>query len=164
MKQVTGQQFQDALQALGFATEMFMDRHYFRPSFEWVRIFGQWCRRHPVEYEPELFDCDNITEQQVREADHANRIRTDATNVAKASDHTLVMCIVDIPTGQSLNGIAGPAPEQVAATGFDYARHATGIVWCDDGACYFIERQTGEYTHAQDAIDRGLCRPVYSRM
>lgn len=164
MKHVTGIQFQDALQALGFNTEMFMDRRYFRPSFEWVRIFGEWCRRHPVDYEPEVFDCDNITEQQVIEADNANRIRTDATNVAKTSDHTLVMCIVDIPAGKSLNAVNGPTPEKVEETGFDVVRHATGLVWCDDGDFYFVERQTGKMTHAQNAIDRGDCRPVYSRM
>lgn len=164
MKHVTGQQFKAALEKLGFQTEMAMDDRYFRPSAEWVKLFCEWCRRNPVDYEIERFDCDNITEQQIIEADKANRIRVDATNLVKAADHTLVMCVVDIPQGKDLNAVKGPTSKQVEESGFDFVRHATGLVWCDDGDFYFVERQTGRMTYATFAIDRGHCRPVYSRM
>ena len=164
MKTVSGLQFKNALEELGFQTEMAMDDRYFRPSYEWLQIFGEWCKRHPVDYEIETFDCDNIAEQQIVEADKANRIRTDATNVAKASDHTLVMCVVDIPQGKNLNGAPGPTPEEADRIGRDFVRHATGICWCDAGDFHFIERTTGKIIHAQEAIDRGIARPVYSRM
>lgn len=162
MKHVSGQQFKGALESLGFQVEPVpLDRNYFRPSFEWVKVFGSWCQRNPVDYQPETFDCDNITEQQVTEADKANRIRTDATDVAKAADHTVVMCIVDIPVGKELGGLV---IREGAPGGFDFQRHATGLVWCDDGDFHFVERQTGRVTHARNALARGNCRPVYSRM
>lgn len=105
------------------------------PNPDWIAVFARWAWQNRPAYLPESSDCDDIARWAQTAA---SRARAAAAGIASGNS-VFVATLSGVP-GKSLNGI--PFTEQ-------YCVHDTLLILDNQQVWWFVEPQTGMYSHAK---------------